>query len=162
MGFRELAGDMARTTSGLWRGFADVVDPEGRSASSASPDAARSAADAADRGSGDGSERAPVAGPSGDAMIVPLDTWTRVLEQLGNVHEAGQQLADARERAARAETENEFLREQLRDLKGASGARRARSAAPDREFESVGDGEMFVVESRGTRVRRQVSTWIRP
>lgn len=50
-------------------------------------------------------------------MLVPLDTWTRILEQIGNVHEAGQQLAEARERAARAETENEFLRAQLADLK---------------------------------------------
>lgn len=58
-------------------------------------------------------------------MLVPLDTWTRILEQIGNVHEAGQQLAEARERAARAETENEFLRAQLADLKA-----KKRSARP--------------------------------
>jgi len=33
--------------------------------------------------------------------------------QLGNLHEAGQQLAEARERAAKAETEVTFLRERL-------------------------------------------------
>ncbi|MFQ5557411.1 MAG: hypothetical protein ACE5GB_07885, partial [Acidimicrobiales bacterium] len=35
----------------------------------------------------------------------------------GNLHEAGQQLADARERAARAETEVTFLRERLAELR---------------------------------------------
>ncbi len=46
-------------------------------------------------------------------MLVPIDTWTRVLDQLGNLHQAGQDLAEARERAAKAETEAAFLREQL-------------------------------------------------
>jgi DNA-binding transcriptional MerR regulator len=51
------------------------------------------------------------------SMLVPLDAWNRMLNQLGNLHEAGQQLAEARERAARAETESLFLRERLRDLR---------------------------------------------
>ena len=46
-------------------------------------------------------------------MIVPIDAWNKMLNQLGNLHEAGQQLAEARERAAKAETESKFLREQL-------------------------------------------------
>jgi hypothetical protein len=46
-------------------------------------------------------------------MIVPVDAWNKMLNQLGNLHEAGQQLAEARERAAKAETESKFLREQL-------------------------------------------------
>lgn len=50
-------------------------------------------------------------------MLVPLDAWTKVLNQLGNLHEAGQQLAEARERAARAETEAAFLRERLAELR---------------------------------------------
>ena len=33
-----------------------------------------------------------------DGVLVPLDQWNRILGQLGNIHEAGQQLADARER----------------------------------------------------------------
>ena len=50
-------------------------------------------------------------------MIVPIDAWNKMLMQLGNLHEAGQQLAEARERAARAETETLFLREQLKELR---------------------------------------------
>jgi len=50
-------------------------------------------------------------------MIVPIAAWDRMLMQLGNLHEAGQQLADARERAAKAETEATFLRERLAELR---------------------------------------------
>lgn len=50
-------------------------------------------------------------------MIIPLDAWNRMLNQLGNLHEAGQQLAEARERAAKAETESQFLKERLADLR---------------------------------------------
>ena len=50
-----------------------------------------------------------------DTMIVPVDAWNKMLNQLGNLHEAGQQLAEARERAAKAETEAKFLRAQLAD-----------------------------------------------
>ena len=55
-------------------------------------------------------------------MLVPLDTWTRILEQIGNVHEAGQQLAAATERAAKAETEAAFLRERLAELRADDAA----------------------------------------
>lgn len=58
----------------------------------------------------------PEKAPEG-SMIVPLDAWNRMLNQLGNLHEAGQQLAEARERAARAETEARFLKERLADLR---------------------------------------------
>jgi len=50
-------------------------------------------------------------------MLVPLDAWERMLIQLGNLHEAGQQLADAKERAAKAETEASFLRERLAEFR---------------------------------------------
>ena len=50
-------------------------------------------------------------------VLVPIDAWDRMLAQLGNLHEAGQQLADARERAAKAETEATFLRQQLVDMR---------------------------------------------
>ena len=73
-----------------------------------------------------------------DVMIVPIDAWNKMLRQLGNLHEAGQQLAEARERAAKAETEVTFLRERLTDLRETStvastGARRdlGPEAAPD-------------------------------
>lgn len=52
-----------------------------------------------------------------DYLPVPRDQWSQVLAQLGNLHEAGQALAEARERAARAETEATFLREQLREAR---------------------------------------------
>ncbi len=56
------------------------------------------------------------AAPEG-SILVPLDAWDRMLGQLGNLHEAGQQLAESRERAAKAETEAEFLRERLKELR---------------------------------------------
>ena len=54
-------------------------------------------------------------------MIVPIDAWNKMLNQLGNLHEAGQQLAEARERAAKAETEARFLRERLAEMRDAAG-----------------------------------------
>jgi hypothetical protein len=61
------------------------------------------------------------AGAASDAaagtMIVPIAAWDRILMQLGNLHEAGQQLAEARERAAKAETEARFLRERLAEMR---------------------------------------------
>jgi hypothetical protein len=58
----------------------------------------------------------PPAPPEG-TLIVPLDAWNKMLNQLGNLHEAGQQLAEARERAAKAETEATFLRERLAEVR---------------------------------------------
>jgi hypothetical protein len=54
-------------------------------------------------------------------MIVPIDAWNKMLNQLGNLHEAGQQLASARERAAKAETEAKFLRERLAEMRRGDG-----------------------------------------
>lgn len=82
--------------------------------------------------------------PSGDAptpgdatpesppgtMLVPIAAWDKMLMQLGNLHEAGQQLADARERAAKAETEASFLRERLGEMRSEREA--SRSAAAER------------------------------
>ncbi len=50
-------------------------------------------------------------------LLVPRDAWDKILAQLGNLHDAGQQLAVARERAAKAETEVAFLRERLAELR---------------------------------------------
>lgn len=50
-------------------------------------------------------------------MIVPVDASNKMLVHLGNLHEAGQQLAETRERAAKAETEVAFLREQLAEVR---------------------------------------------
>ncbi len=64
-------------------------------------------------------------------MIVPIAAWDKMLMQLGNLHEAGQQLAEARERAAKAETEATFLRERLAELR-AETARTTDAAPPPR------------------------------
>jgi dsDNA-binding SOS-regulon protein len=61
-------------------------------------------------------EEEAVTAPDG-TLIVPLDAWNKMLNQLGNLHEAGQQLAEARERAAKAETEATFLRERLAEVR---------------------------------------------
>ena len=63
-------------------------------------------------------------------MIVPIEAWDKMLIQLGNLHEAGQQLAEARERAARAETEATFLRERLAEIRAAREGTRS-EPAPD-------------------------------
>ena len=55
--------------------------------------------------------------PPPGTMLVPIEAWDKMLHQLGNLHEAGQQLAEARERAARAETEASFLRERLAEMR---------------------------------------------
>ncbi len=54
---------------------------------------------------------------SEETLMVPLDAWKTVLNQLGNLHEASQQMAEARERAAKAEAESEFLREKLKNTR---------------------------------------------
>ena len=38
--------------------------------------------------------------PPPGTMLVPIEAWDKMLLQLGNLHEAGQQLAEARERVA--------------------------------------------------------------
>jgi hypothetical protein len=68
----------------------------------------------------DSSDSAPSSGDDHrppETMIVPIAAWDKMLMQLGNLHEAGQQLAEARERAAKAETEARFLRERLAELR---------------------------------------------
>lgn len=63
--------------------------------------------------------RTRTAGPSNDgsSMLVPRDAWDKLMDQLGNLHEAGMELASARERAAKAETEATFLRERLTEMR---------------------------------------------
>ena len=50
-------------------------------------------------------------------MLVPTDAWDKILTQLGNLHQAGQELAEARERAAKAETEVKFLKERFAEMR---------------------------------------------
>ena len=65
--------------------------------------------------------------PPESTLIVPLDAWNKMLNQLGNLHEAGQQLAEASERAAKAETEATFLRERLAEMRAENTEMRAQS-----------------------------------
>jgi len=64
---------------------------------------------------------------AGGAMLVPRAAWDRLMDQLGNLHESGQQLAEARERAARYETEAKFLRERLAEVRRDRDALAART-----------------------------------
>lgn len=66
-------------------------------------------------------------------MMVPVDAWNKMLTQLGNLHEAGQQLATARERAAKAETEAGFLRERLAEMRAELVAARTDPPPPPPE-----------------------------
>ena len=54
---------------------------------------------------------------SSENMIIPITAWEAIVNQLGNIHEASQNMAEARERAAKAEAENNFLREKIVNLK---------------------------------------------
>lgn len=76
--------------------------------------------------------------PPPGTMIVPIAAWDKMLLQLGNLHEAGQQLAEARERAARAETEAVFLRERLAEMR-AAGERPIEAPQKGETTASVGD-----------------------
>lgn len=67
------------------------------------------------------------------SMLVPLDAWNKMLNQLGNLHEAGQQLAEARERAAKAETEARFLKERLAEVRSELEKEREAVAPPELE-----------------------------
>jgi len=97
---RSHATALGRTTAGTGPASASQPEATAEPVPAPGPDVEREAVDA---------------GPQ--TMIVPVDAWNKMLNQLGNLHEAGQQLAEARERAARAETEALFLRERLAELR---------------------------------------------
>jgi len=95
-------------------------------------------------------------------MLVPLDAWNRMLNQLGNLHEAGQQLAEARERAAKAETESRFLKERLAELRDELNRAEPAAPAPRPDHPDVGTDRnqplaTSIVRSiyRSWRVRRR-------
>ncbi len=70
----------------------------------------------------------PAAEPG--AMLVPRAAWDKLMDQLGNLHESGQHLAEARERAARYETEAVFLRERLAEMREERDELRSRVDTP--------------------------------
>ncbi|MDX1468041.1 MAG: hypothetical protein R3258_01760 [Acidimicrobiia bacterium] len=94
--------------------------------------------------------------------LVPLDAWNKMLLQLGNLHEAGQQLAEASARAAKAETEAEFLRERLAELREElARARETPAPAPEppspahRDDPASGDGSLGILRQIYTAWRRR-------
>jgi hypothetical protein len=90
-------------------------------------DLGRETAPAEDQEDKDESDEGVVTEVPEGTLIVPLDAWNKMLNQLGNLHEAGQQLAEARERAAKAETEATFLRERLAEVRAQNTEVRAQN-----------------------------------
>ena len=110
---RSHATALGRTTAGTGPASASQPEATAEPVPTPAPDVEREAVDA---------------GPQ--TMIVPVDAWNKMLNQLGNLHEAGQQLAEARERAAKAETEARFLRERLAELRATPTPAPAEAGAP--------------------------------
>lgn len=91
-----------------------------------------------------------------EAVLVPVDEWARILSQLGNLHQAGRELAEARERAAKAETESTFLRERLREMRGRVEDLEERASLPEPEPEPTPPfGEWFLRRLLDRRERRR-------
>jgi hypothetical protein len=75
-------------------------------------------------------------------MLIPIAAWDKMLMQLGNLHEAGQQLAEARERAGKAETEALFLRERLGDLRAQLADATGKPGASEPESDAAGSSNV--------------------
>jgi hypothetical protein len=89
--------------------------------------------------------------PPPGTMLVPIAAWDKMLIQLGNLHKAGQELAEARERAARAETEATFLRERLAELRQTN---KSPEQEPERMAAAVEEEPAPVVEEQETAPQR--------
>ncbi len=101
-----------------------------------------------------------------ETMIVPVDAWNKMLTQLGNLHEAGQQLAEARERAVKAETEASFLRERLSELRTAPTRHQADPEESERTLQVVlheeqRDDETVAQRENGSLVDQETTTYWR-
>jgi len=92
--------------------------------------------------------------PERETMIVPVDAWNKMLNQLGNLHEAGQQLAEARERAAKAETEALFLRERLAEMREEVASRQSPVARPEEEAEEAASYQLPATSTEEVASRR--------
>lgn len=80
---------------------------------------------------------------TGRGVLISVDAWDRMMGQLNNLYEAGQQLAKAEGRAARAETHAEHLRDRVADLQRRLDQARVESPAPE--------GARTVGRARATR-----------
>ena len=161
-------GGAAKMTSVFWAGVAEAVQPEREPATPADRAAPEPVEEDSrpDHPTDSSNEPEP---REGESILVPLDAWTRVLEQLGNLHQAGQDLAAARERAARAETEVQFLKEQLAEAKKAAkpapeprAPRPAPSPEAPKASSPAGSGTIDLrgPRARVVRARNRVSGWI--
>ncbi len=118
----------------------ELVLPSGGTGEPASQGGMRAREHEVARDSEPEAESPPSESPPG-TMIVPIDAWNKMLNQLGNLHEAGQDLAVARERAAKAETEVSFLRERLAEIRSQNpDPRNQTEEAKNQEAVTEGDG----------------------
>ena len=101
----------------------------------------------------------PDQGTPEGTMIVPIAGWDKMLIQLGNLHEAGQQLAEARERAARAETEVHFLRERLAEIRTADAATASPPAIAQAEPAIAPPGSDQPLHGGARRISATQSLW---
>lgn len=167
---RRFVGTTAKLSAGFWDEVARLAGPA--SGQAADPTASASnEEEPTPQDLPEQSDAAETEAPSA-GVLVPLDTWTRVMDQLGNLHEAGQQLAEARERAARAETQVEFLREQLadtrRDLETSRRRPPKQKTTPQPTPAQADDAPLPIIDSaspgsrRVQQARARLGDWLRP
>lgn len=99
-------------------------------------------------------EEPPAASWSDDVLPIPKDAWNKMIEQLGNLHEAGQRLAEEAAGRARAETEAAFLRERITDLLAQLEETRRPPVSPLQFVESHGGETPLTDPSPGIQVDR--------
>ncbi len=167
---RDLIGGAARMSAGMWKEVANVVDPQ-PVVSPAMPDPEPERKPDAEPDKPEAAEvhAEPSSTTPPGTILVPVDSWTRVLEQLGNLHQAGQDLAEARERAAKAETEAKFLREQLADARAKKKAApkprpKPKATATPQPVEAIPApaSRAQLARSNVLRARRRASDWLQP
>lgn len=127
----ETAGPIAKVAVSMTPGLSDLSKSADLTSDIPDFDADLAEDDATDPR--DDTTRSPV--PPG-TMLVPVEAWNRILDQLGNLHEAGQSLAEARERAARAEAVAEFQIER-REIAELSASDAATDVARQKTAESA-------------------------
>lgn len=110
------------------------------------------------------SQSRPAAAPDipPGTTLVPLDAWNKMLLQLGNLHEAGQQLAEASARAAKAETEATFLKERLAELRAELAKTGEHESSPPEPRQARSERDSPRMPSVSIGVLRQIySSWRR-
>lgn len=161
----ETAGPIAKVAASMTPGLNDLYKSADLASEIPDFDADLAEDDALD--ATDGAAGSPV--PPG-TMLVPVEAWNRILDQLGNLHEAGQSLAEARERAARAEAVAEFQieRREIAELSASEAAtdvarqQTAEAAARQSETAAVAaaalaEQQRLVAETETIRVTNELA-----